>query len=49
MSLRAVGFVREFTEEQGANGYSLDNQRVGIGDFATARDRPLTHVYEDGD
>lgn len=40
--------MRVSTEEQRANGYSLDIQRAKIGDFARPKDWPLTHVYEDG-
>ena len=45
--MRAVGYIRVSTEEQAKEGVSLDNQRMRIEAFCTAKDWQLIKVYTD--
>ena len=45
--MRAIGYVRVSTDEQGASGAGLKAQRQAIGQACDQREYRLEHVYED--
>jgi site-specific DNA recombinase len=47
MKTRAIGYVRVSTEEQAAEGYSLDAQRAKLAGYALANDLELVAVHAD--
>src|SRR5436190_14718584 len=47
MKTKAIGYVRVSTDEQAAEGYSLDAQRAKLAGYAVANDLDLIAVLAD--